>query len=37
LFNSRNKGRIEVVPVNLPFEKFTTNERKELLARSKNY
>jgi multiple sugar transport system substrate-binding protein len=34
LFNSRNKGRIEVVPVNLPFEKFTTNERKELLARS---
>jgi len=34
LFNSLNRGRIEVVPVNLPFEKFTTNERKELLARS---
>jgi len=34
LFNERHRGRIEVVPVNLPFEKFTTNERKELLARS---
>ena len=34
LFNERNRGRIEVVPVNLPFDKFTTNERKELLARS---
>ncbi len=33
-FNRLHRGRIEVVPVNLPFEKFTTNERKELLARS---
>ena len=34
LFNTLHKGDIEVVPVNLPFEKFSTNERKELLARS---
>ena len=34
LFNEENKGEIEVVPLNLPFTKFTTNERKELLARS---
>ncbi|MBN2281138.1 MAG: extracellular solute-binding protein [Candidatus Marinimicrobia bacterium] len=34
LFNERNQGEIEVVPINLPFTKFTTNERKELLARS---
>jgi len=33
-FNQLHKGRIEVIPVNLPFSKFTTNERKELLARS---
>ncbi len=33
-FNQLHKGRIEVIPVNLPFNKFTTNERKELLARS---
>lgn len=33
-FNRLHTGRIEVVPVNLPFDKFTTNERKELLARS---
>ena len=33
-FNELHKGRIEVVPVNLPFTKFSTNERKELLARS---
>ena len=33
-FNALHKGAIEVIPVNLPFEKFTTNERKELLARS---
>ena len=33
-FNEKYKGWIEVVPVNLPFEKFSTNERKELLARS---
>ncbi len=33
-FNRQYKGKIEVVPVNLPFSKFTTNERKELIARS---
>jgi multiple sugar transport system substrate-binding protein len=33
-FNALHRGRIEVVPVDLPFEKFSTNERKELLARS---
>ena len=33
LFNQRYKGQIEVVPINLPFDKFTTNDRKELLAR----
>jgi multiple sugar transport system substrate-binding protein len=33
-FNRLHKGKIEVVPVTLPFEKFSTNERKELLARS---
>ncbi len=34
LFNQRYKGRIQVVPVDLPFEKFSTNERKELLTRA---
>lgn len=33
-FNRQYAGRIEVVPVDLPFDKFSTNERKELLARS---
>ncbi|MGB9772576.1 MAG: extracellular solute-binding protein [Bacteroidota bacterium] len=33
-FNKIHQGKIEIVPVNLPFEKFSTNERKELLARS---
>src|SRR5512139_2892881 len=33
-FNREYAGRIEVYPVNLPFSKFSTNERKELLARS---
>ena len=32
-FNEINKGHIEVVPIDLPFEKFSTNERKELLIR----
>jgi multiple sugar transport system substrate-binding protein len=32
-FNEKYKGQIEVVVINLPFEKFSTNERKELLAR----
>lgn len=33
-FNEIHRGKIEVVPVDLPFDKFSTNERKELLARS---
>lgn len=34
LFNEKYEGRIKVIPIDLPFEKFSTNERKELLARS---
>jgi multiple sugar transport system substrate-binding protein len=33
IFNKKYKGQIEVIPINTPFEKFSTNERKELLAR----
>lgn len=33
-FNEKYKGHIKVIPINLPFTKFSTNERKELLARS---
>ena len=33
-FNQKHLGAIEVVPVNLPFDKFSTNERKEFIARS---
>ncbi|HUI30146.1 MAG TPA: extracellular solute-binding protein [Candidatus Acidoferrales bacterium] len=33
-FNALYKGKIEVVPVNLPFYHFTTNDRKEILTRS---
>jgi multiple sugar transport system substrate-binding protein len=33
-FNETHRGSIEVVPVNLPFAKFSTNERKQLLTRS---
>ena len=33
-FNKLHVGKIEVVPIDLPFEKFSTNERKELLIRS---
>ena len=33
-FNSEYKGRIRVEVINLPFIKFSTNERKELLTRS---
>lgn len=32
-FNELHKGKIEVVPIDLPFDKFSTNERKELLIR----
>lgn len=33
-FNKKYENRIKVVPIDLPFAKFSTNERKELLARS---
>ncbi len=33
-FNVAYQGKIKVIPVNLPFAKFSTNERKEILARS---
>lgn len=33
-FNALNRGKIKVIPVDLPFKTFNTNERKELLARS---
>jgi len=32
-FNKIHAGKIEVVPIDLPFDKFSTNERKELLIR----
>ena len=32
-FNKKYEGRIKIESINLPFEKFSTNERKELLAR----
>lgn len=33
-FNEKYKGKIEVIPVNLPFYHFTTNDRKAILTRS---
>lgn len=33
-FNKKYRGKIKVIPVDLPFVKFSTNERKELLTRS---
>src|ERR1039457_1467257 len=33
IFNKKYKGQIEVIPINLPFDKFSTNDRKELLTR----
>jgi len=33
LFNKKYAGQIEVVTINTPFDKFSTNERKELIAR----
>ncbi len=33
LFNKKHEGKIKVIPIDLPFEKFSTNERKELLIR----
>lgn len=32
-FNKKYEGQIKVETINLPFEKFSTNERKELLTR----
>ncbi len=33
-FNRLHSGKIEVIPIDIPFYKFSTNERKELLIRS---
>ena len=33
-FNKANKNKIKVVPIDLPFYKFSTNERKEILIRA---
>ncbi len=33
-FNNQHRGRLEVVPIDLPFTKFSTNERKQLLIRA---
>jgi len=33
MFNQKYAGQIHVEAINLPFDKFSTNERKELLAR----
>lgn len=33
-FNAKYRNQIEVVPVNLPFHHFTTNDRKAILTRS---
>lgn len=33
-FNELHKNKIEVVPIDIPFYKFSTNERKELLMRA---
>jgi len=33
-FNQQYENMIEVVPVDLPFKNFTTNDRKEILTRS---
>ena len=33
IFNKKYTGQVQVIPINTPFEKFSTNERKELLAR----
>jgi multiple sugar transport system substrate-binding protein len=33
-FNEKYKNKIEIIPVNLPFYHFTTNDRKVILTRS---
>ncbi|MBU2491831.1 MAG: extracellular solute-binding protein [Bacteroidetes bacterium] len=34
IFNEKYKGKIEVIPVDIPTVKFTTNKRKELITRT---
>ncbi len=34
IFNQKYEGKIEVIPVDIPTENFTTNKRKELIART---
>ena len=33
-FNHKYKGKIKVIPIDLSFKEFTTNDRKELIARA---
>jgi multiple sugar transport system substrate-binding protein len=33
-FNTEYQNRIQIIPIDMPFNKFSTNERKEILARS---
>lgn len=33
-FNRLHEGKIEVIPIDLPFSKFNTNQRKDLIARN---
>jgi len=33
-FNKEYEGKIEVIPIDLSFKEFTTNDRKELIARA---
>ncbi len=33
-FNKINKGKIRVIPINLPYEKFSTNKRKEIITKN---
>ncbi|MCF6269290.1 MAG: extracellular solute-binding protein [Melioribacteraceae bacterium] len=34
IFNQKYKGKIEVVPIDIPTENFSTNKRKELITRT---
>jgi multiple sugar transport system substrate-binding protein len=34
IYNERNKGKVRVIPIDFPNFDFSTNERKEVLARS---
>jgi len=33
-FNKINKENIKIIPINLPYEKFSTNKRKELITKN---